>query len=122
MSRTVSMQFGNPGGGAGNKSSRWALLWENGSPSDSFGAQTISLNLSNYVEVMIGCRPFEGDALVLTQGIVGYMTRLIITSSTNNRNGMRDATVSASGIEFTACQYNNATNNSYCVPLYIWAR
>ena len=118
---SVSMQFGKPSG-AVNTGKRWKLIWENVSPSSSFGAQTVALNLSNYSEVLIGCSPFGATNLAMSQGFVGYDIRIFIMSATNNRNGMRDVSITATGITFSACQYNNETHNNYCVPLYIWAR
>lgn len=95
------------------------LLWTNGSPSSSFSAQAIQINLENYFAVLI-----EYDALSYNDvacGFVGESSVLKCFSvNSNNRNGRRIATISTNGISFTACTYNDGTQNGYCIPLRIF--
>lgn len=128
MSRTVTMQFGKPGelssgGGSGESGGGLTLdlLWTNPNPSSNFGAQTISIVLSNYSLVLIEQDPFNNDTLDIAIGLVGSGMKLYCLANTNtNRNGARNLTVSSSGITFSACTYNGATNNGYCIPLRIF--
>ena len=100
------------------------LVWENANPSATFAAQTISLNLSHFDWVLIEARHFEegnttGYSTMLCRK--GQTTSLLVISHTNNRDGLRPALVTDTGVQFSVCTYNNATNNNYGVPLRIYA-
>lgn len=126
MSRTVTMQFGKPGssgGGSGESGGGLTLdlLWTNPNPSSNFGAQTISIDLSGYLLVLIEQDPFNNGSLDVAIGLIGSEMKMFCLANTNtNRNGARNLTVSSTGITFSACTYNGATNNGYSIPLRIF--
>lgn len=100
------------------------LVWENANPSATFAAQTISLDLSHFDWVLIEARHFEegnttGYSTMLCRK--GQTTSLLVISHTNNRDGLRPALVTDTGVQFSVCTYNNGTNNNYGVPLRIYA-
>lgn len=100
-------------------------LWTNESPSASFAAQDVEVdNFSDYSIVLVVYRHFGsantmGHGVLPIMGVGNYLLNVVSTS--NNRNGNRNLTVYESGkISFTACTYNNSTNNDYGVPLGIY--
>lgn len=104
------------------------LLWENASPSSTFAAQTVSLNLSAYTAIKItytssNTSSFSG--ILITELAIGADTVL---------NGIyyyftvRGVTVAVDGVAFAEGKrfesaYGSSTVSSYangCVPLKIW--
>lgn len=105
----------------------WDLLWTNASPSSSFSAQTISLDLTNYSMVLILYYDFyDGSGGLLST--IGIIDSPILDNRqqigfgwwTTGRYGVRTFKPTTTGIEFGACNYNNATNNSDGVPYLIY--
>lgn len=112
------------------------LIWENASPTSSFAAQAISLDASitdYYDALLIVSREFNtsdrhtAEILLIADGdqLLNIQGGLHCFSSTNNRNGMRTVTVETDEnnglmVRFSACQYNDGTNNSYCIPRAIY--
>ena len=86
-----------------------ALLWTNGSPTSSFSAQTISVDLSKYSHVCIGFRGWQNDATVsfiiaeVGQAAVHFEVRNATATNQYAAVFQRTATVSATGIAFSAC-------------------
>ncbi len=99
------------------------LLWTNPDPTSSFAAQTLQIDLSNYSAVEVIYRHF-GDVGETGYGamlcIKGLTSGILVISYSNNRNGVRMASPTDAGVTFSTCLYNNAVNNNYGVPLYIF--
>ena len=119
-----SRSGGASGGGSGGIT--MTLLWTNPSPTASFAAQTISLDLSEYDAVVIGVHNFASSdnqyGLIYQfciKAVSGVDNMLQIVSASNNRNGLRRANVVDTGVWFSACTYNGGTNNGYCIPYQI---
>lgn len=101
------------------------LLWTNPSPTASFAAQTINLDLSSYDFVMVCFRTFQlsTDADLGTLNAFGFKEEKNIAQiggSASGNVGRRFFTPSDTGIEFSDCRYNNATNNNYTLPTKIY--
>lgn len=119
--------------GGSNSGIEMVKLWENASPSSSFSAQTVALDLSGYDAVVV-----EGSAAGSPTG-----KRAMSTYATVGRQGTlmsaltgsywfttsREFIVTTSAIAFQECGqwgWNDAgtviknINNSYCVPVLIW--
>lgn len=129
MSRTVSMQFGKPGGvaqngGSGGSGFQFDLLWTNPSPESNFAAQTITIDLTKYSFLLIcynqtptGARwgsvfqPKDGNQYFVTIGI---------DSTSNNYYYKRAAAATDTGIAFTTGYQNTTSGSGYAVPKYIY--
>ena len=108
------------------------LLWTNQSPSNSFSAQVISTitGLTNHTWFMVKYRNFAvndsqyGMLYAICSASSTTYDMLEFESATNNRNGYRKVRIdNRSGYEevtFTACTYNDSTNNNYAVPIEIY--
>lgn len=127
----IAMRYGTPGessGGAGGSSGGGYsrdLLWTNPSPTTNFGAQSISVGLSDYswFAVEIQFQTTQTDNPALQEFRVDEVRKLInLASNTSNRTGGRHVTWSASAktLTFDGASYNGASNNSYCIPLRIY--
>lgn len=113
------------GGSGGGSSGAMTLLWTNPSPAANFGAQTIAVDLSGFDACLISFHNFASSSaqygLIAQECIIGEKNVLqFVDTSSNNRNGRRFATVTTTGVEFTACTFNNGTNNGYGVPYQIY--
>ena len=102
MSRTVSMQFGNPT--SVDKSFRnlkWDLVWENESPTSSFSAQTVSINLSGYMTVAVLFRiTTSSDTGWMQFGFMGYAGNYGGAMRGASYTYHREFSVSSTGITF----------------------
>ena len=98
------------------------LLWTNSSPTASFSSQTVSLDLSKYRLVMISyCYSYNSEYYqTMIQPVDGLTYRCTTGNSTNNNNGVRAGTATATGVVFTAGAYNGASNNQYVIPYKIY--
>ena len=118
------MIIGNPVYVSGTLEMELDLLWTNASPTASFTAKTVSVDLSGYQLALIVFAPFIADnrygMATLLCPVDGDKYSMTFTAYTSNRNGKRDATVATSGVTFSACTYNDATNNAYGIPQYIY--
>lgn len=109
------------------KGSTFDLLWTNPNVHAAFPAQTISLDLSNYDAVLIKMTvnnlsqyestTTEGTSICFKGRAVASFNGII---NNNYFNLLRVATVSNSGIDFSAGYANMVTNDNYAVPLQIW--
>ena len=93
-------------------------LWENASPTSSFGAQDVSLDLSKYDMVLIITRSSAGNAISKTHICKkGYTERLIMfeeieTSSKNVYIRGRQVTISETGVVIGSGTNRNITGTS----------
>ncbi len=96
-------------------------LWENDKPTDTFGAQTISLDLSDCQMVAVNCRFSTGYAhKKMYFGVVGSQIGMDVIASSGN-SGLRKATISATGISFETATYNGSSDVvGYIIPTEIY--
>ena len=110
------------------------LLWTNASPSSSFAAQTVSLDLSGYDAVFVisnlmttgenNTGVFVRKGLATETNIVMYGAIVAASAMTVQRRGVTatDTGVVFSDAKLKAATSNSAgsTENSRCIPLYIY--
>lgn len=97
------------------------LLWTNPSPTSSFSAQTISLDLSNYDEVEIEAKQLASGTIVqLCRVGIGKQTKCLFRDGNANNFYTRTFVVSASSIQFGDAYYNSTVTNTDCVPIAIY--
>lgn len=109
------------------------LLWSNASPTSSFAAQTVSLDLSEYGYIDIECRHTTSkDEYVVVRIPKGqsyynyFVSELDDTSSYNPHFRSRKITTSDSGVTFGGGYNKSAgatyaqTGNNMCVPIRIY--
>lgn len=96
-------------------------LWQNASPTSTFAEPTISLDLSKYQMVAIEYRyNTTDDFKKMYFGNVGTAMALDVVS-TSGYLGWRSATVSTTGISFSAATFNGSSNkNTYVIPVAIY--
>lgn len=131
MSREVSMQFGKPGtlnrsSGGGSSSGGLTLLWTNPSPTASFAAQSVSIDLNDFSYYGVILK-FQNTQDVYSPIYIYPVNELlnfamIIYGGNSNRTGDRRFAYSISNraISFNAANYNGSANNAYCVPYQIF--
>ena len=110
------------GGGTGTTSDTiMDLLWTNPSPSANFAAQTISLDLSDYVAAIVVPKlaPSSGSMRKPVICYKGMQTSCFEPNGGTNYL-TRGVTVSNTGVEFGVGSYNGSTNNTYWIPVYIY--
>lgn len=103
--------------------SKWTLLWTNASPTSSFAAQTVSLDLSGYDAVLIIYKMDTATGTYyshtcpkgLTMNLVGFY----------NYRGRRGATMLDTGVTFgdgsgASTTGSMETNNGMCIPYQIF--
>lgn len=102
-------------------------LWENASPNVSFSAQTVSLDLSEYIAVAV-----VSHRSSTSYNAYQYTTDIIFKGTTGMLRPAgyactyRAAAVSDAGVAFTAGQYTStyngapATDNTVAIPVYIY--
>lgn len=96
-------------------------LWENASPTSTFYAQTVSLDLSGYDFVSVYYKNIPSGAAYFSSGIVPIGDRITMQYvSTSGSMYHRHGDVSESGIVFGAGQLNGEASNSAPVPLIIY--
>lgn len=106
------------------------LLWTNASPTSSFAAQTITIDLSSYdlvlIEFVANATASVGSALyscftgILEVGTFGTIISFILYNG-SFFNYFRKATVSTSGVTFEGgYATNNQANDAFAVPLKIY--
>ena len=91
-------------------------LWENTTPTDSFNAQTIDIDLVGYDRVVIIQAYHTSDLNTDTYGFcdVGSST----TVGTKDSRFYRTFSVTESGVTISN-QSSSAHGNAYAIPLYI---
>ena len=94
-------------------------LWQNGSVASKFAAQKITLNLSPYILFYIEYAfSINSDKTSTFLGRVNTSVTyaMIVSSSSNNKNGSRAFTVSSTGLDFATASYDGDNNNDYVIP------
>lgn len=125
------MILGNPiTFGGGSSGGAWELLWTNPNESSAFAAQDVSVNLSDYTEIMIYWRQVTSDTYYFTQTqlIVPSINSYLFNNSAGKiiRRGFSFAS-DLSKITFDSAQqyqsYGTATTvTNYAIPVKIYAR
>lgn len=121
----------NTVGGGG--SSKWQLVWTNASPTSSFAAQTIALDLSSFQEVQIVYRFSTGDNAIvqntqmINSGIGAAYFFQGFPSSGAIGARRRYAKATSTGILFEDAQNKSgtsaaSTDNDAMIPTLIYAR
>ena len=108
----------------------WVKLWENASPSSDFAAQDVSVNLSDYTEIMIYWRQVTSDTYYFTQThLIVASTNSYLFNNSAGRNIRRGFTFASDLLKITFDggqryqSYGTATaSNSYAIPVKIYAR
>ena len=109
--------------GIANAGSSPELLWENKSPTSSFAEQTIALDLSEYIWLVIEYAYSTSvnknrSAVYYIDGTTDYT--LAIASSTSNKVGARSAFLSSDGVRFASATYSGDAGNTYVIPIRIF--
>ncbi len=108
--------------------SKWVLLWTNASPTSTFGAQTIPLDLSDYDAIVVTSKHWtDNDARRNEIAFVGS-SRMILTvqSPTNIKiQTLRLYSVSTTGVTFEGGKGTNDSLGTYdsnyaIIPLAIY--
>ena len=101
-------------------------LWNNGSPTSSFAAQTISISaISNFKMLRLEFKRKTDDGTGVTIVVPAEAARSYIVSTpyiiSSNRHAMRTFNVDASSVSFGACAETNDANatTQYLVPTKI---
>lgn len=102
---------------------RRTLLWTNPSPNANFGAQTVSLDLSNYdyaeIEFVSGGTAPAGHATPFRSGI-GSSALCVQNSMVAASMRWRWFMPTATGVQFTVGYVNQTENNAVCRPYRIY--
>lgn len=117
----TAQQQGSGGGSAGGIT--MTLLWTNPSPTSSFAAQTVPLDLSSYDMVMVFCRQSTSDG-TLTSQMGPKSTDIRVINMYNNRF-VRTYSWTDTGVAIGSAlraNYNASlsTDNAYQIPMYIY--
>ena len=102
-----------------NFSSGAELLWTNPAPNNSFPAQTLSIDLSNYESIVISCidnsEDFEATSTIISKAKGGH-------AMAYNRTWAfyRNVTITDTSITFGIGHGNNGDNASRCIPTKIY--
>ena len=102
--------------------SGWDLLWTNASPSSSFAAQTVQLNLSGYDMVCVFGYNDVNDGGIMAFAPVGETGTLFFMVNYRQR---RNFAVSSAGVQFKdgysgAPNNNVIVSNTAAIPYYIY--
>lgn len=111
-------------------------LWQDNTPPDPnvfFNAQTISVDLSNYEEVVIKtrCSQYSSFSNIYEYALfklddTDSKREQYVYAGMSNSVYHRKITITNSGIEFQDCRYNGQTSgtgyNNNCIPIEILAR
>lgn len=111
-----------------NPNKKWKILWENQSPTSSFAAQTVSLDLQNYDVIMVHfLRDTDGSQLSASvMGFVGEAWGACGFVDVTQHIGKRQTILEADGITFqdavTSNTYGSVTvDNTKMIPYRIYA-
>lgn len=105
------------------------LLWTNSSPTSTFAAQTVSLDLSGYTSIMTVfayATTINGNRGTQTQLVDGAKYAFDVPyESASGLWCRRDVTAAATGVVFGsggffAAEPGFTANNIYAIPLYIY--
>ena len=123
----VSMRYGSDGnaGGRGGNSSLFTLLWSNPSPTSSFAAQTININLNAYgwfaVRVKFSTStPRDLPLFIFPVDETGKT--IFSVAGDTNRVGSRSITYDMANmtLAISGGYYNGSANNNSVIPLEIY--
>ena len=112
-----------PGGGGGGG---WTSLWTNSSPSASFAAQTIPLDLSGYSVIAIACKQQDSTAIDMAIPCLGFVGNTLQCCIPNIGSTQyfykRTATIASTGVTFSTGyrNTNGTTGTNYCIPVAIY--
>ena len=104
------------------------VLWENSSPSSSFGAQTITLSdavdgfLFWTIEFYLSTSVQDKVAPFVIVGKTGIRASFAGSSSNSNRGNSRDVEIDSTGKQLTisANYYNNTQTNANMIPYRVY--
>ena len=122
---SVAMRYGSGNAGKSSSGMQMTKLWENATPTASFAAQNIDVDLSAYDFYAVQVQ------LSTTQDVRYGMKFFPVDESTNqldcpqhtaNRTAGRNCAYSANTkkLSFDGAYYNGAANNAVAIPLYVW--
>lgn len=108
--------------------SNMKLLWENGSPTSTFAAQSFSIDGANYDCYLVVPHVSSNVDICFVQPTIAYKGKSgHLSSLPNNKIARRKFTVNSAGtsISFEAAEYGGtygatSTNNEYVIPIYIY--
>lgn len=111
--------------GTVNTGTKLVLLWTNSSPTSSFAAQDVSVDLSPYDWYVIETKWSSSSGLVLplTMFEVDETRHMVwMGNNSTNRTGGRAFTYSIANqaITFEGGYYNASASNAYAIPLNIY--
>ena len=96
-------------------------LWENASPTSSFKAQTVSLDLSGYDHASVYYKNIPSGSAYFSSGIVPVGRRVTMQYvSTSASMYHRHADITQTGVVFNAGQLNGESSASAIVPVAIY--
>lgn len=98
-----------------------AKLWENASPTSSFAAQTVGLNLAEYDAVSIYYKNKTNGSAFKSTGIVPVGSSVLLDYMTSDAlSQRRTATVSADGVTFDGGNSGSTASTACGIPLVIY--
>lgn len=108
-----------------NTGTKLVPLWTNPSPTSSFAAQDVSVDLSPYEWFAIEYRYLSTSTLIVPLAMFEVDENrhiLSVANNTSNRTGGRIFTYSISNkeISFEGCYYNGSALNAYVIPLAVY--
>lgn len=122
----IAVQFGSGNASGKAVGLRMDLLWENDSPSSSFSAQTVTVDLSGYAQFMV-VPIFSSSTRNLCPPVIsavedGVVSGMVCGSGSGDHVGSRTCYYDSSvpGIVFAGGNYSGASNNAYCIPMFIY--
>ena len=100
-----------------NFNSGAGLLWTNPAPSTSFGAQTITIDLSNYDAAIVSIKEQITDSEIESYQIIPIPCNSFNLVGSINNTTRFACSISETGIQFTS---RGSVNNEYCIPIKIY--
>lgn len=99
-----------------------ALLWENTTPTNAFGSQTVSLDLTAYAFCMVVFQHWSNDTTSRTYLICKNSARNVCEAPNEAKTAVPNRVVSAdnSGVWFGGGVLNGNLDNSAAIPLFIY--
>lgn len=93
------------------------LLWTNASPTSSFDAQTVSLNLSSYSQVLVYFRVYSDSGEYSAEtfgvyGLVGNWCLAVCNAETGSNPSQRAFNITTTGVAFSRAYYCNSVGGS----------
>ena len=127
----VVMRYGSGGTNSGRSAGgsgggvTMTKLWTNLSPTASFSAQNVSVDLSSYDYYAVQLRfstSYDYRTEIRIFPVNEETNNLDTPQIAQNRTAGRHCTYNATNKElaFDGATYNGSSNNAYAIPLYIW--